>query len=89
MPRWITGNHPRLAVRITAHAQAAALCLQAGMALVSTSANRAGGKPTRSFRETLRRFKDEVDYVLPGKVGKARAPTPIRDAMSNVMIRTG
>ncbi len=88
-PGWITGGHPRIAVRVTAHPQAAALCRAAGMAIVSTSANRSSGAPTRSYRETLRRFKGEVDYVLPGMVGKAPAPTPIRDAVSGTLIRPG
>jgi len=89
VPGWITGSHPRLAVRVTAHAQVAALCKNAGMAIVSTSANHAGDKPTRSFRETVRRFKGEVDYVLPGKVGNATAPTSIRDVASGELIRPG
>jgi len=89
VPGWITGEHPRIAVRVTAHPQAAALCQIAGMAIVSTSANRAGGNPTRSFRDTLRRFQGEVDYILPGRVGKAPAPTPIRDAESGALVRPG
>lgn len=89
VPGWITGEHPRLAVRVTAHAQAAALCKAAGMAIVSTSANRAGAQPTRSFRETARRFQGEVDYVLPGRVGDAPAPTPIRDANTGELVRPG
>jgi L-threonylcarbamoyladenylate synthase len=89
VPGWITGDHSRIAVRVTAHPQAAALCRAAGMAIVSTSANRGGGAPTRSYRETLRRFKGEVDYVLPGMVGNAPAPTPIRDAASGTLIRPG
>jgi len=89
VPGWITGDHPGIAVRVTAHPQAAALCKAAGMAIVSTSANRGGGAPTRSYRETLRRFKGEVDYVLPGTVGDAPAPTPIRDAASGTLIRPG
>ncbi len=88
-PRWITGEHARIAVRVTAHAQAAALCQAAGMAIVSTSANRAGDKPVRSFRDAVRRFKTEVDYVLPGRVGKAKSPTPIRDAIDGQLIRPG
>ena len=59
------------------------------MAIVSTSANRAGGVAARSFRDTLRRFQGEVDYILPGRVGKAPAPTPIRDAESGVLVRPG
>lgn len=89
VPGWITGAHSRIAVRVTAHAQAAALCQAAGMAIVSTSANRAGGEPVRRFRDAVRRFKDELDYVLPGRVGDAPAPTPIRDAASGELIRPG
>ncbi len=87
VPGWITGEHPRIAVRVTAHEQAAALCRAAGMAIISTSANRSGGEPTRSFRDTVRRFKGEVDYILPGRVGDAPAPTPIRDAVTGELIR--
>lgn len=89
VPGWITGNHPRIAVRVTAHAQAAALCKAVGMAIVSTSANRSSDEPSRSFRDTVRRFKGEVDYILPGRVGDAPAPTPIRDAITGELIRTG
>lgn len=89
VPAWITGDHPRIALRVTAHPQAAALCRAAGMAIVSTSANRSGGAPTRDYRDTLRRFKGDVDFVLPGMVGDAPAPTPIRDAASGTLIRPG
>lgn len=88
-PGWIAGNHPRIAVRVTAHPQAAALCKAAGMALVSTSANRAGEAPARSRREVLRRFGRLIDYVLPGAVGDARAPTAIRDAVTGELVRPG
>ncbi|HNE27004.1 MAG TPA: Sua5/YciO/YrdC/YwlC family protein, partial [Pseudomonadales bacterium] len=47
-PAWITGGRSTLAVRVTAHPLAAALCKQFGGALVSTSANRAGKKPART-----------------------------------------
>ena len=89
VPGWIIGDHSRIAVRVTAHAQAAALCQVTGMAIVSTSANRAGGEPVRSFRDAVRRFKGEVDYILPGRVGDSPAPTPIRDAASGELIRPG
>jgi L-threonylcarbamoyladenylate synthase len=89
VPGWITGEHARIAVRVTAHAQAAALCQAAGMAIVSTSANRGGAEPTRSFRDTVHRFRGEVDYVLPGRVGNAPAPTPIRDAVTGELVRPG
>jgi L-threonylcarbamoyladenylate synthase len=87
--RWITGNHPRIALRVTAHPQAAALCGAADMAIVSTSANRARQSPARSYREVLRRFGNDLDYVLPGIVGDAPAPTPIRDAVTGNVVRRG
>ena len=87
VPHWITGKHPRVAARVTAHAQAAALCRAAGMAIISTSANRAGEQPARSFRDTVRRLGREVDYVLPGRVGGHPQPSSIRDAVTGALIR--
>jgi len=89
VPVWLMGDHPKIAVRVTAHPQAAALCRTAGMALVSTSANRAGSAPARRFRDVVRRFKGEVDYVLPGMVGDLPAPTRIHDAVTREPIRPG
>jgi L-threonylcarbamoyladenylate synthase len=88
-PRWITGGLPRIAVRVTGHAQAAALCRTAHMAIVSTSANRSGEAPARSYRDAARRFRGLVDYVLPGNIGEAPAPTPIRDAETGAIVRPG
>ncbi len=88
-PHWITGKHTRIAVRVTAHAPAAALCRRADMAIVSTSANRAGETPARDDRDVQRRFGKHVDYVMPGRVGDALAPTPIRDAVTGALVRGG
>src|SRR5712692_6031314 len=76
-PRWIMGNHARIALRVTAHRQAAALCRGADMAIVSTSANRSGEVPARSYRETVRRFHGKVDYILPGHTGGSARPSAI------------
>lgn len=89
VPGWITGRHPKIAVRVTAHAQAAALCRAASMAIVSTSANRSSEIPARTDREVMRRFGKMVDFILPGRVGTASAPTPIRDAVTGNLIRPG
>lgn len=89
VPGWLTGGSDRIALRVTAHPQAAALCRAAGMAITSTSANRSGQKPARSYRETVQRLGTEVDYVLPGFVGEARAPTEIRDAVTGEIVRRG
>jgi L-threonylcarbamoyladenylate synthase len=59
------------------------------MAVVSTSANRAGESPARTDRDVARRFGKLVDYILPGIVGDALSPTPIRDAATGKLIRIG
>jgi L-threonylcarbamoyladenylate synthase len=89
VPRWITGEHARVALRVTAHAQAAALCRAAGMAIVSTSANRGGETPARTAREVRRRFGRDIDGILAGRVGTAPAPTVIRDAVTGEIVRPG
>jgi L-threonylcarbamoyladenylate synthase len=88
-PRRIVGRHSRVAARVTAHSQAARLCHAADMAIVSTSVNRAGQQPARSYREVLRRFGMEIDYVLRGRVGELKAPTSIRDAATGESVRDG
>lgn len=76
-PRWLRGLHNTLAVRITAHPGAAALCNRLNMALVSTSANRSGAQPLRTYKECERQFGNAVK-VLPGRVGKRKKPSTIR-----------
>src|SRR5574340_388354 len=55
-PRWLRGNHETLAVRLTAHPFAMQLCLSANSALVSTSANRSGQRPARTYAQCQRLF---------------------------------
>jgi L-threonylcarbamoyladenylate synthase len=85
-PRWLRGAHDTLAVRITAHPQAAALCRGLNMALVSTSANRSGDKPARSYTDCVQRFGRQV-MVLPGRVGKRKKPSTIRAWTSGKIVR--
>ena len=85
-PRWLRGMNATLAVRLTAHPQAAALCNALDMALVSTSANRSGDKPARTYVDCLHRFGRQV-LVLPGRVGKRRRPSTIRDWANGRIIR--
>lgn len=85
-PRWLTGHHPTLAVRVTAHPAAAGLCRALGMALVSTSANRSGQKPYRTARDCRRAFGDSV-LTVPGTVGRRRRPSTIQDLLSGRVLR--
>jgi L-threonylcarbamoyladenylate synthase len=76
-PRWLRGKHDTLAVRLTAHAFARSLCRSASSALVSTSANRSGMRPAKTYAECRRMFGKKV-WVLRGRVGKRKQPSTIR-----------
>ena len=85
-PFWLTGRHPTIAVRVTAHQPAARLCNEAGMALVSTSANRSGQVPAKTTRQCKMLFGDQVK-VIAGRVGKRRKPSTIQDLATGKIIR--
>ena len=86
-PACVTGGRPSVAVRVTAHPVAAALCLRAGSALVSTSANAAGRPPLRQATAVRRSLGRVLDEVLAGPIGELAAPTPIRDGMTGRALR--
>ncbi|MBB4733663.1 L-threonylcarbamoyladenylate synthase [Xanthomonas arboricola] len=86
-PRWVTGAHDGLAVRISAHPVVAALCTAWGGPLVSTSANLAGEPPARSFQALDPALLASIDGVTDGEVGALAQPTQIRDARSGQILR--
>lgn len=87
VPFAIRGAHGKVAVRITAHPVAAALCEAAGSALVSTSANVTGQNPARNGFVLRRRFGQLVDYIVPGQCGPAGSASEIRDLASGRIVR--
>lgn len=87
-PFWITGDNPGVAVRITTHPVASALCDAARSALVSTSANRAGRPPARTAFVLRRHFRGLVDYIVPGQCGPAAGPSEIRVLETGEVLRS-
>jgi L-threonylcarbamoyladenylate synthase len=87
--RWLRGRFETLAVRVTAHPGAAALCRSARGPLVSTSANRSGRPPLRSAGQVRREFGDGVDLVLAGRCGGLQRPTEIRHGITGELVRAG
>lgn len=87
VPFWLCGSHATLAVRVTAHPLAAALCRACGGVLVSTSANISKRPPARTALAVRRSFGAEIDYVLNGSLGGFDNPTRIIDARSGKVIR--
>ena len=86
-PAWLTGGRHSIAVRLTAHAIARSLCVHAGSALVSTSANLSRRPPLKSALRVRRTLGPALDYVLAGPLGGHRGPTRIRDGMSGRVLR--
>ena len=87
VPEWIAGGHAGIALRVIAHAPAAALCRAFGGPIISTSANRHGEPPARSAADIRAIFGDEPDGVLDAPLGGLDKPTPISDAVSGAIIR--
>lgn len=86
---WLTGTSGGLAVRITAHPLASALCTAFRGPLVSTSANISGVPAARTAVAARRMFGQGLDYVVPGPVGGARRPSEIRDGLTGRILRPG
>jgi L-threonylcarbamoyladenylate synthase len=86
-PAWLSGKFDSIAVRVTDHPIAAALCRAAGTPLVSTSANLSQHPPARTPLQVYTRCGLGVDLVIHGKTGGLARPTAIRDALKETLIR--
>jgi L-threonylcarbamoyladenylate synthase len=86
--RWLRGTHAKLAVRVTAHPFAAALCEAVGCALVSTSANISDRPPARTALKVRSTFGPKVDFILTGRCGERVQPSTIRDGGTGRVIRS-
>ena len=87
VPRWITGAHAGVAVRVSAHPIVTALCKTFGGPLVSTSANRSGEPPAFERGQLDPALLALLDGVCEGETGGLAAPTPIRDAATGAVLR--
>ncbi|MDP2787836.1 MAG: L-threonylcarbamoyladenylate synthase [Pseudomonadota bacterium] len=85
-PRWLTGGHDTLAVRISAHPVCSHLCSALDMALVSTSANRAGMRPIKDAKTCGKVFGKQV-LTLRGQIGQRKRPSRIIDPRSGKTFR--
>ena len=86
-PTLLTGGRPTLAVRITAHPPARTLCVAAGTALVSTSANPGGQAPLADVGALRKTFGSALNAILDEPLGGLHGPTEIRDARTGRILR--
>lgn len=86
-PKWITGKHKGIAVRVSAHPAVIALCNAFGGALVSTSANLSGESAVTTATALDPRVLALIEGVVEGETGGLSTPTPIRDAITGETLR--
>ncbi len=83
----LRGQSNKLAVRVTAHPLAKALCQQWQGAIVSTSANLTYQQPAKTALQVHRIFGQQVDYILKGPLGDRNRPSEIRDGVTDAIFR--
>ena len=82
----LRGKFDTLAVRVSAHPVVRELCLRHGP-LVSTSANHAGRRAAKTELQVRQWFNNEIDAVIPGKLGGRKGPSEIRDGLTGESFR--
>lgn len=87
-PLWIRGEHATVAVRITRHQVAAALCACLPWPIVSTSANPAKKPPARTALRIRQYFADQLDAIISAPVNIQGRPSVIRDLETGDILRS-
>lgn len=86
VPKWLTGEHQSLAVRVTDHPLAKALCQHSQMPLVSTSANPSTKKPARNALQVQKYFAGQA-CIINGATGGNKNTSAIYDAKTGKCLR--
>lgn len=86
-PEWVTGNGATIAARVPGASQARELAKLFGGVLISTSANRSGLPAAHTEQEVREQLGGDVDFILPGQIEGANAPSQITVALSGERLR--
>ena len=87
-PPWLHGKHPTIAIRITDHPLARALCDRLEAPLVSTSANRSGHANARNALLVRRQFADQLDFIATGFAEGTGRPSEIKSLLTGEITRS-
>ena len=82
----LCGQFDSLAVRVTSHPIARAICEFTGRALVSTSCNSAGKPEMKRKSQVRNHMGPQLDYIVEGRCG-GQNPSQIIDITSGRVIR--
>ncbi len=83
----VRGEHDGLAVRLTGHPIARAICETLESPIVSTSANLSGEPAAEDHAALRRQFGGLVDYIVPGDCGPSLGPSEIRVLATGEILR--
>lgn len=86
-PTWIRGDYPGIALRVTQHPLASALCEAFGGPIVSTSANLEGTPPAKTVADLVNSFPTGIGLILAGPLGDSENPSTIRDVLTGDFLR--
>ena len=86
VPKWISGRHTSVAVRVSDHPLVQELCRLTGP-LVSTSANPNKHPAATSLLHVEQYFHNQLDAVLNAPLGHRQQPSTIRDLPSGEVLR--
>lgn len=89
VPDWLAGDHPTVALRVSAHPVCRALCAAFEGAIVSTSANPGAAEPARSAQQVVDYFDQRLCGIVEGELGRQVRPSEIRDLASGRVMRAG
>ena len=85
VPDWVSGAHNSIAIRMSAHPVAKALCSEGP--IISTSANISGHDPAMTPAEIHLQFPQGVDALIEGALGGASQPSTIYDVLTGQRLR--
>lgn len=85
VPYWLTGDNHSIAIRMTAHPIARALCAHGP--IVSTSANISGQPPAQDLNSLQQQFPCGLDAILTGALGTQLQPSAIYNVLNMEKLR--
>ena len=86
-PACLQADDGTLAIRVTAHPVARALCMAHAGPIVSTSANHRGQRPARTALEVRRRMGNDITAIVSAPVGGLERPSRIYRAIDGSCLR--
>mgnify|MGYP000211514342 CR=1 FL=1 len=84
----LCGDFDTIAVRITDHKDVVELCDLTNKAIVSTSANLTGEKPSTTWQQVQQQLGSEIDFIVKGKTSGLLKPSTIINGLTGVTIRS-